>query len=330
MAKEAIYGVISDVHNDPRIVPLAIGVLKKLGAQRLLINGDIGNHQKTLQDSQNYVAFILDAVGRSGLESFVQPGSHEPLLAYIPVVEHFSERYSNIVNVLKKQKAEVNGHDLVFLPGSDFTCGGEFQIGNDSQIPSGRYIQTQDGLVEFEDLGQYVGALQRRIAQGAFQYINIRDLRKLVSNPEKTVLICHVPRKFHNLETCVDVAEFGEASADFMFGRDEVKMGSVFPIQVAPKIAQEGYPVVLRKENRGNEDLKNICNEIGIKKAISGHFHESSHRANDSNSLHVDEGKLVEELYWNAGCLDMGCAGLLSVSGERVKYQNVRLQDYIK
>lgn len=272
----------------------------------------------------------LDAIGRSGLESFVQPGSHESLLSYVPVVDYFSERYSNIIDVFKRQKAEMNGHDLVFLPGSDFICGGEFQIGNDFQLPSGRYIQTQEGLVKFESLDQYVDALQRRIVQEAFQYVNIQDLKKFISNPEKTIVVCHVPRKFYNLETCVDVAEFGEASEDFMFGNDKVKKGSIYPIQVAPNMVQEGYPVMLKKENRGNGDLKNIYEELGIRKSINGHFHESSHRANDSNSHHVNEGELVDEMYWNSGCLDMGFAGILIVKGERVKYQNVRLRDYIK
>jgi len=90
MANETHYGIISDVHQDPRIVPATIEVLKKLGAEKLLINGDIGNQQRTLEDSQNYVAFILDSIGKSGLESYVQPGSHETLLAFGPVMDAFA------------------------------------------------------------------------------------------------------------------------------------------------------------------------------------------------------------------------------------------------
>ena len=39
---ETIYGIISDVHRDPRIVTPALHVLKELGAQKILVNGDIG------------------------------------------------------------------------------------------------------------------------------------------------------------------------------------------------------------------------------------------------------------------------------------------------
>ena len=92
------------------------------------------------------------------------------------------------MDATKNRKVEQEGHSLVFLPGSDFLCGGEYQIGNHDQLPSGRYIQTEKGLVQFEELNQYVGALQQGVAQGAIQYANMGDLRQLVSDPSKTLL----------------------------------------------------------------------------------------------------------------------------------------------
>ena len=102
----------------------AIDVLKSQGVEKLLVNGDIGNQRNTLKESQDYVAFILDSVGKSGLESFVQPGSHETLLGYGPVIEHFAGKYGNIIDATEMARVEQKGHDLVFLPGSDFSCGG--------------------------------------------------------------------------------------------------------------------------------------------------------------------------------------------------------------
>jgi len=364
MAKEIKYGVISDVHKDPRIVPLAIDVLKSRGVEKLLVNGDIGNQQKTLQDSQNYVAFILDSIGKSGLESFVQPGSHETLLAFGPVIDHFENQYSNLIDVTKNQKIEQDGHHLVFLPGSDFLAGGEYQIGN-NQIPSGRYIQTEEELLKFEDFSQYVSAIQQGLSEGVMQYSNIGDLRKLITNPDKTVIVCHVPRKFDNLETCVDVAHFWEGR---VYHRDPKDMNqytftelSVLPGTMSKKEVEKFdnsrvYEIdessekkiledtirtmkkedadrwqifVEQKENRGNEDLKSLYEELGINKAVSGHFHESGHRANDGQSYPIKEGELVRELFWNSGYLDVGETGILTVNGNQVSYQNIRLQDYI-
>ena len=77
-------------------------------------------------------------------------------------------------------------------------------------------------------------------------------------------------------------------------------------------------------------DLKGLYEELGIKKSVTGHFHESSHRANDLSGCHVEQGRMVGELFWNSGCLDMGHAGLLIVDGEKVQYENIRIQDYLR
>jgi hypothetical protein len=364
MEKETKYGVISDVHQNPGIVPMAIEVLKKLGAEKLLINGDIGSRKQTLEESQNYTAFILDSIGKSGLEAYVQPGSHETLLAFGPVLDHFSSKYSNIMDATKNRKIEQNGHQLIFLPGSDFTCGGEYQLGNDEKTPSGRIMQTLEGCFRFNDWEQYLSALNKGIVQGAFQYVNMQDLRKLATNPDKAIVVCHVPRKFDNAETCVDMAEFGEVAKNFFAdiiqykdGESQIKVfykngesgtvigpkpvetfvrnqsfgeGDVFPISTAKEMADAGAPVEIKRTNRGNKDLKNLYEELGIKKAVSGHFHESGHRANDGNGNHVQEGQMVSELFWNSGHLDAGQTGILAVNDGKASYRNINLQDYLK
>ena len=315
MEKETRYGIISDVHLDPKVVLFAIDVLKNQGAEKLLVNGDIGNQQRNLQESQDYIASILDPISKSGLESYVQPGSHETLLAFDPVLDYFADRYDNLFTISNPLKIEQSGHDLVFLPGSDFLCGGEYPFGNHSQLPSGRYIQTEKGLIPFKEFEQYVGALQQGIAQGAMKYANMGDLRNLVTDPDKTILVCHVPRRFDNLETAVDMAESGEAIKDFQLQGDKVEKGSIFPLATAIQVAQAGYPVEIRKVNGGNEDLRKLYEELGIKKAVSGHFHEAGHRANDRNGNHVQEGQDVRELFWNSGHLDIGQTGILTVRG---------------
>jgi hypothetical protein len=327
------YGVISDVHGDPRIVGQAIEVLEREGAEKLLVNGDIGNQQGSLKESQSYVAFVLDSIGKSGLEAFVQPGSHETLLAFGPVIDSISEDYSNLIDVTKNQRIEQVGYDLVFLPGSDFSCGGEYQIGNDSGLPSRNYLQLNDSpsLTMFDTLEEGMDSVvgMRRLDPNMkirmFHYSNMQDLKKLVTNPEKTVMVCHVPRKFDNLESAVDMAEFGEVTEDFELQGDIVRKGSVYPLPVAKQVVQAGYPVEIMRANRGNEDLTGLYNELGITKAVSGHFHESGHRACDGEGNHVEEGKMVNKLFWNSGHLDVGQTGILSVDGEKVSYRNIQL-----
>ncbi len=367
MTNEIHYGVISDVHQDPRVVPATIEVLKKLGAEKLLINGDIGNQQRTLEDSQNYVAFILDSIGKSGLESYVQPGSHETLLAFGPVIDYFADKYDNLFTISKPLKVSGKNHDLIFLPGSDWNAGGEYHIGNDERIPSGRYIQTEKGLIPFDDFDQYISAIQQGIAQGAMQYANMNDLRKLVNDPDKSIVICHVPRKFDSLDTAVDVAHFWQGRVYHRdFTKDPVKDWTYTELDVMPgsipkerielqrscraysfgekseeEILAEAIEftkkenlerclfVVEMKENRGNKDLKSLYQEVGITKAVSGHFHESGHKANDNYGNHVPEGKFVTDLFWNSGWLDTGQTGILTVRDGKVSYKNICLEEYL-
>jgi len=294
------YGIISDVHRDPRIVAPAIEVLKSQGAEKLILNGDIGN-------SQEFVAFVVNSAGKSGLETYVQPGSHEKLEDFEPVMEFFKDKYSNLINTVENQKISCNGHELVFLPGSDFRCGGQYALSNQG-LPS-KICRDDKNLVRI---------------------INMNDLTKLVSNPDKTIVICHVPRKFDNMEYGIDMAEFGEVENDFVMNEEKIESGSIFPIQIASQLYNAGAPITLKKENRGNKDLEKIYNELGIRKAVSGHFHESGHRACDRNGNYVSENEFTDELFWNSGYCDAGQTGILTVSDNKVKYQNINLQDYLK
>lgn len=330
------YGIISDVHRDPRIVLPTIEVLKSRGAEKLILNGDIGN-------SPVFVGFVLDSAGKSGLETYVQPGSHEKLVDFEPVIKYFQNKYSNLINVIDNQKINCDGHELVFLPGSDFRCGGQYSLNNNG-IESGIY-KNERGLIRI---------------------INMKNIEKLLTNPEKTIVVCHVPRKFDNLKNCVDVAHFWQGRVyhrnpnnmqDYTFTELSVIDGRVPKEMVEKQNGAKTYSVgkfsekeikndvikLIKKEdvekwqvfveqykNRGNEDLKNLYEEWGVKKAVSGHFHDSGHRANDKGGNHVNEGEFVEELFWNPGYCDAGQTGILTINDNKVKYSNINLQDYLK
>ena len=91
---------------------------------------------------------------------------------------------------------------------------------------------------------------------------------------------------------------------------------------LADKIMRN-IPVVDTKEL--SEELKKLYNHSGISKSINGHFHESSQRANDLDGNHVDQGKYVSDLFWNASYLDKGRVGILTVKDNKVKYKNINL-----
>ena len=303
---ETKYGFISDIHSDPRIIFPAVEVLKRNGAEKLILNGDIGN-------SQEFVATVLNCAGQSGIETYAQPGSHEKINDFEPVIDYFSSKYPNLVNVFQHRKIECPSHDLVFLPGTDFYCGGQYNF-CDGETESGLYERKDDDLSEKELVSVF----------------NMQDLRKLVSRPDKTIVVCHVPRKFNGVETCVDVAEFGEAKSDFYVNGKKFSKGSIAPYNYAVELVRAGAPIEIRRETRGNPDLAVLYEELGITKSVNGHFHESGHRANDLSGNHVEEGKLTDELFWNSGCCDFGQCGILSVNNGMVSYKNIQLRDYLK
>ena len=325
MAKETNYGIISDIHVDPRRAYRAIDVLKDNGAEKLFVNGDIGDARETIQESQDNIAVILDAVAKSNLESFVHPGSHETVAAYDPVINYFSDKFGNIVNTINNPKSSKEDHDLVFLPGSDFLCGGEYSFGN--ELPTNKYVKGHGGLIPFLEWDHYIDLVKTEKAYGIMNYNNMEDLKQLVTDPGKTIAVCHVPRKFDNIENCVDMAYFAEKEDKSLMPGIVIEesirkeYGDVSP-QVLNDIAKnKGF--TLKRENRGNEDLKQLYDELGITKSISGHFHESAHRANDLDGNHVEEGKFVPDLFWNASYLDQGKAGILTVKDNKVKYRNI-------
>ncbi|MBS3092958.1 hypothetical protein J4456_00055 [Candidatus Pacearchaeota archaeon] len=350
------YGFISDIHEDPRIINPLLEALVQKGVEKLIVNGDIGGNYGSLENSQAYTAFILNEIGKTGLECYVQPGSHETLLGYSPVIEHFSQKFRNIIDVIKSPKVEQKEHTLVFLPGSDFTCGGEYFIGKDEKISTGNFVRSEAGILSlFRDWNQY-NICMKYGGVSAFHFSNMNDLRSLVTEPEKTIAICHVPRKFDTVERGVDVAHFYE-SREYSKGKEEYQSKGVFPaVAFNSALAQRDNTPIYRsntaendieaavktemwtrgldilkilveqKTNRGNKDLKQLYEQLGITKAVSGHFHESSHRTHDSKGNYIPEKTPTKELFWNSGHGDKGLAGLLFVDGEEVCYENVRLE----
>lgn len=357
--KETVYGVISDVHDHPENVGFAISTLSALGAEKLIVNGDIGTGLEGMTG-------VLESIGKSGLESYVQPGSHETLKNYSQAISAAASKHSNVIDAVSNRKIGCGDHSLVFLPGSDFTCGGEFSIGN-GKIKSGDYYQNvhnellpantpREELQRLSDMGKLAGFIS---------YSNMNDLRRDVTSPENTIVVCHVPMRFGSVSMSPDMAEFGLVTQDFgildvetvkgergrmiylanedkkeiegrlrsanvkkILNENNVPEGSVIPLQNVDFYSQFGAPVEVRKENRGNEALRKVYDELGVEKSITGHFHESVGRAEGKNGNVIPPNYFNRNLFWNASYLDGMKAGVLRVRGNCVSYQNVDLNQY--
>lgn len=315
---DTTYGIISDIHQvHPRLVNLAIKVLMQEGAQKLVLNGDLVGDKfpDPKLDEQQYAALVLQFAGKSGLETYVNEGSHECLPLFVPVIKTLSSKYGNLIDCMINPNIKCDDHQIVFLPGSDWHAGNAFEHG-------GYFLHTTDDGTSSKP-------------KDRFAVINMNYLRDMVTNPETTIVFSHIPQKFDNLETGVDMAYFVQHIVDGNIFPGVVKEKEIrekhgdIPFSAVEEIAaQELYR--FKQENRGNEDLRKIYQEVGMAKNITGHFHESVHRAHDSNAIPIAEGELMTELFWNASYLDEGKVGILMVNENKAAYRNIDLHNYIR
>lgn len=330
------YGMISDVHENFEMVKLALEAFKKEEVDKIILNGDFVNHSSTSEERMQYMVRILSEIGKTGIESFIQPGSHEQVREYFSVMNAITQKFPNIIDALNIPELKSKDHNLYFIPGSDYVAGGEFTFTGDKKLPTSAYFKTKEGIVPVGILNtnkitkEEKLQLQKAPLMGLY---NVNDLENLVKEPEKSVIICHVPRKFKKIDVGVDMAYFAEhkdyggirPGNDFdkamldLFGEDT---------KVSTKKFAKVLSYNLQRKNSGNKELSKLYDELGITKAINGHFHESGHRAHDKNENKVNENEMTEELFWNSGHLDVGQAGILSVKENKASYKNLDLNNY--
>lgn len=210
------------------------------------------------------------------------------------------------MNTFDNPKIDKGDHHLVFLQGSDWRAG--------NAGVHGYSLENENESGIYQNRGAYL------------RVINMNDLKKLLSEPDKTLVFSHIPRKFDSIDVCVDMAEFWEAQRQFQLGARICEIGSVFPGPVGYGLLRQGAPIKLKKENRGNAALKCIFEDLGVTKNITGHFHESAGKANDLNGNAVQEGLFVQNLFYNASCMDRLMIGMVSVSDEKAAYENLNLK----
>ena len=246
------YGIISELHkSDIHCVPLALHVFKREEVNALILNGDLIGEQSGNKPKE-YFATVLDQVGKSGLETYILPGSHEPLLIFGPILDTYCAKYANLVDTTKISKVDHSDHSLVFIPGSD--SQGEFHTGVEP-IKTGKYVHFRSELLSFNSWEECVEALQKGFENPVY-YTNLNDLKRMITQPERTIVVSHVPRRFHNLETGVDMADFGVLTEPFTLkeagSEQHLPQGLIAPYHDALYLKKRNASIEFKKENRGS------------------------------------------------------------------------------
>lgn len=323
------YGILSDFHAiPPGVLIHAIGVLKNEGAEKLILNGDIVGERFPAPKKQLYLAALLDICAQSGLQIYAQPGSHEEVLVFQPVLEAYAAHYGKITNIFEQPKISHLDHDLVFLPGSRHYFSKPMRL-NGYMIDKVKDVPS----------GFCKSFTKSQMPSGVSRLTNLNDLTKLVSDPEKTIVLCHDPPRFTHNEHAPDCGYYahrhdgtiieGVFLEEIIAQKIAKEFGNIAPTpEVVHMIAaQDGF--TFKRINVGSSALSETYKELGIRKAINGHVHSAVHHATDSQGNPVAENTFLDELFWNASYMDEGKMGLLTVDGTKVAYENIDLTDYL-
>ncbi len=325
-------GFLTDIHNaDPALVDITLDVLKHLGAEAFVLNGDIADLASTVHESQERVARVLEVAGKKGLRTYVNTGSHESVDSFETPMAVLGNRYGNLVNSRDEPVVTVDGHDLIFLPGS-FTLTGNSGYRLGSEIPTGEYLFFGEVCMPFRE-----DVMQEKLSRGEdfvrAHYQNINDLERHVRNPSKAVVVCHEPPRFNNKESGIDYSHFatdGRGIVPIVALAGELRRRNI-PVNdrnIQRLAGQAGLTV--KKENCGNLGFRQLLDRLGVRKGVFGHFHGGSHKAHTFSGTPVDEAKYVNDLFWNSGCVSSLMCGLYHVSNEGVGYQNVNIRDHVE
>lgn len=321
------YGILSDIHAaDPKLTLLAIKFLhQNLGVRKLILNGDIIGERSGF-NPQEYLATTLKTAVDTGLEVYAQEGSHEEITLVQPVFDFFSEKFGNFIDACRNPVVDGVGHRLIFLPGSDWHAAnplnGVYRIDDVK-------IKDSFGASQALESGFY------HTEEGPVHLTNIADVVKYTREPERTIVISHIPRAFDgHIETAVDRTYFAERADKSILPGVVVEKAIR---QQKPGISDEEVRLIaakngftMKREHRGNQKLRAAFEQAGITKAVSGHFHESVHRAHDSKVAPISDCQYSKELFWAASYVDAGKIGILRVNEEgKVAYQNIELQKYL-
>jgi hypothetical protein len=301
------YGIISDAHRvDPRMISVALERFQTEDVDEVILNGDVVGDQFRECPNDAYLGLVLSQVAQLEVPCYLNPGSHEALEEMEPVVAEARRKLPHFRFTVDQPRFEQGDHDLVFLPGSDWRPG------------SARYGYVLNRGLEMTGYHAPPDELRYHVS-------HMDSLRGTVTRPEQTLLVSHIPRQFDNTDTGVDVAEYCQPQLDIVVGREVISAGTIIPGVIARPMIEQGAPLEILRENRGNEGLREVCEDIGITKQVNGHFHESAHNAHDLQGNPVEEDTELDQLFLNASCLDRELVSMVRMDGDKVLFKRIDL-----
>lgn len=289
-------GIISHLHN-PNFESLkkAVEILKDESIDALVLNGDIYESKLESPYMINGFADFLKYLREQDFMTFIQPGHSETVSgSKYEAILGFNSSSVIYVPRAKQRAFKVGDYHLLFLPGARISDGDPSRNGFflTKSYQTGYYEWGPDS--NFSSLG----ILSDNWREGTrFAIFNIEDIRtyaKKISDIEKAVLFSHISPRF-STDKAIDVS-------------------------YRPLNNLLSLPL-----NYGDIDLKEIIEDTGINKVITGHYHDSVHRAHDGKEEPIEAGEWSKELFFMASYMNQNKFGLIELDGDKIRYYKLKL-----
>ncbi len=321
------------IHGNTEIMHKIISKMKKIKTHKLdgiFLNGDLNADADTIKKDTESIRRVIRTALKLNVPVYVMPGSHEPVKTYRDALKTFKNN-KLVFDCTEEhnRRIAVDDWDLIFLPGSDsLTPHGQFglTLNNKTKKAYKKWKKSHGYNIDH------------------YEIFTLQDFVSLVKNPHKTLMITHPPPKF-NAKNAIDVANFGLVTENFIINKQIIskkevvkeikKTGERFGvfeegtilgnINIVRRLIKIGLPVIEKKQNVGNEFLKIVLMKMKIRKLVCGHIHESGGRACDSRGNRVRSGKWSRELFFNAGPVNEGRAGIITLRDDKAKWRVVQI-----
>lgn len=118
-----VYGVMSDTHGEVEKARYFADLMKKKGAEGIMIAGDIPLDEdlrygiKDKKPDKEEIIEVLSAVADSGLLVLVIPGNHESKQEYYNAMKELSLKYNNVIDMTKFRVLETDDANFISIPG---------------------------------------------------------------------------------------------------------------------------------------------------------------------------------------------------------------------
>ncbi len=246
-----------------------------------------------LGDNYKEISLVLkSAQGKMPLIAF--PGSHEPINDYYRAIKK-----TKAIDGTRQRRVTIKNHDIIILPGS--------------------WVNTPNAGFRIAE--------SKKSRQKQYKLFPIKDLRRFIRNPAKTILLCHDPPHCANKQG-IDVAYSGIVTKTFYtLTKRELAIygkGQIIPQPEANRLARKKLPVSVKHRNVGIKQLNAFLRKNKIPFLACGHIHEAGQRAVNSSGKPLKQGEQSKTLWYNAAPGVNGRGGMLIIKDGKATYKNVK------